>query len=108
MGFFEHSQHCRRIHGNRTDGCSQFENAVVGEELHSLQTGRGGGRGRGTGAGVEGVGLGAVRQSVLLELQVTGQRVNLMNDLVTRRGSVSVWQLRSAGIMEKRKYMRAY
>lgn len=45
MGFLEHSQDCRRVDGGRGDGCRYFEDAVLGEELHLLQTGSGGGCG---------------------------------------------------------------
>lgn len=86
MGFLEYSQDCGGVDGDRWDGRRWFEDAVVGEELHLLQTGSSGGGGGGTGAGVEGVRLRAVCQSVLLQLQVTSQGVNIMNNLVTTRG----------------------
>lgn len=86
MGFLEHGQHRRRI--DRGDGRAQSED-VVGVELHLLQAGgRGGGSG-GAGAGVQRVRLGAVSQAVLLQLQVTGQRVYVVNNLRKRRGGVN-------------------
>lgn len=88
MGFLENSQDCRRGDRDRCDGCRWFEDAVIREKLHLLQAGSGGGGGGGTRAGVECIRLRAVCQSVLLQLQVTSQGINIMNNLVTRRGSV--------------------
>lgn len=90
VGLLENSQDCRRVDGDRGDRCGQFEDIVVGVELHLLQAGCSGGGGGGTGAGVERVCLGAVRQPVLLQLQVTSQGVNVMNNLETRGGVVTV------------------
>lgn len=89
MGFLEHSQDCRKVDRDWSDRCRQFEDAVIGVELHLLQAGSSGRGGGGTGAGVERVRLGAVRQSVLLQLQVTSQCVNVMNNLQTRRGRIT-------------------
>lgn len=89
VGFFEYSQDCKRVDGDRVDERRRFEDAVIREELHLLQAGSGGSGGGGTRAGVECVRLRAVCQSVLLQLQVTGQGVNVMNNLVTRRGSIT-------------------
>lgn len=86
----EHSQHRGRVTRERGEGRRCFEDAVLGEELHLLQAGRGGGGGGGAGAGVEGVRLRAVCQSVLLQLQVASQGVNLMNNLVTKIRSVTM------------------
>lgn len=85
VGFLEHGQHRRRV--DRGDRRAQSED-VVGVELHLLQAGGSGGGGGGAGAGVECVCLGAVSQAVLLQLQVTGQRVYIVNDLRKRRGGV--------------------
>lgn len=90
MGFLEHSQDCRKVDRDWGDRCRQSEDAAVGVELHLLQAGSSGGGGGGTGAGVECVRLGAVRQSVLLQLQVTSQCVNVMNNLETRRGRITL------------------
>lgn len=87
VGLLEDGQDRRRVGGDRGDGRGQFEDAVFGEELHLLQAGSGGGGGGGAGAGVERVRLRAVRQPVLLQLQVASQGVNVVNNLVTRRGS---------------------
>lgn len=87
VGFLEHSQDSGR--GDGGEGCGQFED-VVGVELHLLQAGSSGGGGGGAGAGVERVCLGAVGQPVLLQLQVTGQCVDVMNNLRKRKGRVSL------------------
>lgn len=84
MGFLEYSEDCGGVDRDRCDGCRWFEDAVVREELHFLQTGSSGGGG-GTGAGIECVRLRAVCQSILLQLQVTSQGVNIMDNLVRRR-----------------------
>lgn len=85
VGFLEHGQHGGRVDWG--DGRAQSED-VVGVELHLLQAGGSGGGGGGAGAGVECVRLGAVSQAVLLQLQVTGQRVYVVNDLRKGRGGV--------------------
>ena len=85
MGFPQHSQYCRRVDRDRDDGPRGFKDEVLGEELHLLQAGNGGGGGGGARAGVECVRLRAVCHSVLLQLQVTSQGVDVMDDLVTRR-----------------------
>lgn len=85
VGLLEHGQHRGGV--DRGDGRAQSED-VIGVELHLLQAGGGGGGGGGARAGVEGVRLGAVGQAVLLQLQVTGQRVYIVNDLRKRRGGV--------------------
>lgn len=75
---------------DRVDEGGGSEDEVLREEFHLLQAGGGGGGGGGgTGAGVERVRLGAVRKSVLLQLQVTSQGVDVVNHLVTRRGNVT-------------------
>lgn len=90
VGFLEYGQDCRKVDWGRGDGRRRFEDAVIREELHLLQTGSGGSCGGGTRAGVERVRLRAVCHSVLLQLQVASQGVNVMNNLVTRRGSVTL------------------
>lgn len=90
MGFLEYSEDCGRVDRDRGDGRGRFEDAVIREELHLLQAGSGGSGGGGTRAGVERVRLRTVCQSVLLQLQVTSQGVNVVNNLVTRRGRVTV------------------
>lgn len=82
VGFLQHSQDRWRVDGDRRDG-HHFGDAVIGEKLNLLQAGSGVGGSGGTGAGVKRVCLRAVRQTVLLKLQVTGQGVNVMNDLET-------------------------
>lgn len=89
MGLLEHRQDRGRV-----DGHGQFGDAVLWEELHLLQAGSCGGGGGGAGAGVERVRLGAVCQAVLLQLQVTSQRVNVVNNLARSRGAsqpVTCW-----------------
>lgn len=67
------------------NGCERFENAVLGEELYLLQAGSGGGGGGGARAGVERVRFRAVCHPILLQLQVTCEGVNVVDDLVTGR-----------------------
>lgn len=83
----EHRQNSRLMDGYRTHGHLRLEDAVLGEELHLLQAGRGCGGSGGARAGVERVGLRAVGQSVLLQLQVSSQGVDVVNNLVTTRRS---------------------
>jgi len=86
VGLLVHSQERERIERDRLHEGEGSEDAVVGEELHLLQAGGGGGGGGGGArAGVERVRLGAVGEPVLLQLQVSGQGVDVVNDLVTRR-----------------------
>lgn len=93
MGLLQHGQDGRGVDGDRRRR-QQLGDAVVGEQLHlHLQAGGGVGGGGGTGAGVERVRLGAVRQPVLLQLQVTRQGVNVVNHLETTEEE-SLQQLR--------------
>lgn len=93
VGLLQHGQDGRRVDGDGRHG-QQFGDAVVGEQLHlHLQAGSGVGGGGGTGAGVERVRLRAVRQPVLLQLQVTRQGVNVMDHL-ERTEEESLQQLR--------------
>lgn len=87
VGFLEHGQD--RGRGDGGEGRGQFED-VIGVELHLLEAGSGGGGGGGAGAGVERVCLGAVGQPVLLQLQVTGECVDVMNNLRKKKGRVSL------------------
>lgn len=93
VGLLQHGQDGRGVDGDRRQR-QQLGDAVVGEQLHlHLQAGSGVGGGGGTGAGVERVRLGAVRQPVLLQLQVTRQGVNVVNHLETTEEE-SLQQLR--------------
>lgn len=84
------SQDCQGVGRNPIEGHLCFKKVFLWKKLHLLQTRSSCSGGGGAGAGVERVSLWAVCQSFLLQLQVTSQGVNLMNNLVTSRRSVTV------------------